>query len=284
MSHFHALSITPPDHDLESLLPMLHQHAAWGWEEQEPDTAVVHFSSLDQATAFKAAVERQLPGCTFALNQVSQADWSEEWKKFFQPVEISGTFIILPQWLQDQPSKLKKIIITPKMAFGTGHHPTTCLCLKALARMYGQGIIKKGQSFLDIGTGSGILGIGGAMLGLTGTGIDVDSQAADNARENLLLNQTEKVFQVRTGDLSVIQPAERFNLIMANILASPLKFMARDIIARLEAPFALVLSGILRDQARDVALVYQNLGLGEPEIMNQGEWSALVWIGDKTGS
>lgn len=281
MNHFHALSITSPDHDLDSLQPFLHEHAGWGWEEQGQDTAVVHFTSLDQAMAFRTGLEKQLPGCTFSLVRVSQTDWTREWKKFFQPVKINNTFIILPQWLQDQPSQLKKIIITPKMAFGTGHHPTTRLCLEALARLYAQGAVHAGQSFLDLGTGSGILGIGAALLGLSGTGMDIDPQATDNARENAELNQTEDFFQVFTGDLSLVEPSARFNLIMANILAWPLKSMAKDIIALLDAPFALVLSGILRDQARDVADVYQGLGLHEPKILHQKEWSALIWTGHK---
>ena len=257
---------------------LVYEHISWGWEERNARTIIIHFSSIKQAGDFNELVQRVCPDCSFEIKPVQDKDWTEDWKQYFTPIQINETFIILPEWLENTPSSLIKIIITPKMAFGTGHHPTTSLCLKTLASLFNKGILNKEYRFLDLGTGSGILGIAGAKLGMSGIGLDIDGSAVDNARENISLNNVEDRFLVRRDDVSSITLSEKFNLVFANILASTLRNLAGRISSLLHGKrYCLILSGILENQTENVASAYEELGLGTPLIRHEGEWSALIW-------
>lgn len=274
----YSLTVKDSPENIEKLLPLLHQHISWGWEEKNQDTVIVHFSSEDPAVNFQRLVRELIPDSSSRIQPVQSQDWTEDWKQYFTPINIENTFIILPEWLENTPSPLIKIIITPKMAFGTGHHATTSLCLKILSSLFRKKTITRDFRFLDLGTGSGILGIAGAKLGLKGTGLDIDPAAIENARENITLNKVHYKFEVKTDDLHNLDKNQKFNLIFANILAPTLQELARQIISLLSPDrYCLVLSGILGKQASDVAETYINLGLDAPEIIHQGEWCALVW-------
>ena len=184
---------------------------------------------------------------------------------------------VLPSWLKDEQWEAQPILIEPKMAFGTGHHQTTALCLGALDRLATEGVLGAGKSFLDLGTGSGILGIAAAKLGLCGLGYDIDPVAIDNARENAALNQVEAQLELGVGSIDAIPQEPRFDCILANILANPLIDMAEEICLRLARPGVLILSGILAEQADRVVAAYAALGLDNPEISLSGEWALLVF-------
>lgn len=274
----YSLTVKDSPENIERILPLLHQHISWGWEEKNQDTVIIHFSSEKPALNFKRLVREVIPVASLRLQPVQSQDWTEDWKQYFTPINIEDTFIVLPEWLEHTPSPLIKIIITPKMAFGTGHHATTRLCLKILSSLFRKQLITRDFHFLDLGTGSGILGIAGAKLGLKGTGLDIDPAAIDNAMENIALNKVHNHFEVKTDDLHNLDKNKKFNLIFANILASTLQDLANQIISRLSTDrYCLILSGILGKQASDVAQTYINLGLNAPEIIYHGEWCALVW-------
>ncbi|MFN2267019.1 MAG: 50S ribosomal protein L11 methyltransferase, partial [Desulfonatronovibrio sp.] len=238
----------------------------------------IHFASQNQLQEFKKIVSTTAADLSFEEMAVQEKDWSEDWKRFFTPIEVDDTFIVLPEWLADSPAELKKILITPKMAFGTGHHATTYLCLSTLSSLLSQGLNTDGLNFLDLGTGSGILGIACAKAGLTGMGVDIDKAAIDNARENIILNQVGEKFQVKVCDLQELDTSKKYNIIFANILASTLKDMRKTITSFLNRNrYCLILSGILREQAEDVVSSYQEIGLGKPILKHQGEWSAVIW-------
>lgn len=273
-----ALTIKTDQTGMEQIEPLLYAHITWGWEEVDPGTITIHFDRQSQLKEFKELVRSTAADLDLEEKDVQETDWSEEWKKFFTPIEIDDTFIILPEWLKDSPSELIKIIITPKMAFGTGHHGTTSLCLSTLSSLFTQDLDTDGLNFLDLGTGSGILGIACARTGLTGLGVDIDKAAVDNARENINLNQVGGKFQVKACDLQDLGTNNKYNIIFANILASTLKDMRRTIVSFLDSNrYCLILSGILREQVEEVARSYQELGLGKPVLKHQGEWSAVIW-------
>ena len=279
----YALTIKTTPQNYDQTLLLLHRDISWGWEEVDQNTFIIYFSGENQARDFKKQFHKICQSCHAEIQPVQSQDWNEDWKQYFSPITINNTFIVLPEWLQYTPSSLKKIIITPKMAFGTGHHATTSLCLKTLSQIYNQGKLSRGSTFLDLGTGSGILGIASAKLGLSGIGLDIDSSAVDNARENASLNNVQDAFQVQTGGIHSIPNNRQFNLIFANIIASTLKELAESIISTMDKSDShLILSGILSDQAEDVAKTYAEFDLGWPEIKNDGEWYALVWT--KQGS
>jgi ribosomal protein L11 methyltransferase len=274
-----ALSFAPENEDLVTGLLFL--HTPWGWEDDGLQGGLrrltVHFDRPEQSAETEAALLAACPEMAMESSSVDNADWTSAWKKYFTPIPIGSRFVVLPAWLKDEPCQAQPILIEPKMAFGTGHHQTTALCLEALDRLASSGVLQPGQSFLDLGTGSGILGIAAVKLGLTGMGLDIDPVAIDNARENAVLNAVEDGFAPAVGSITDTAEERRFDCILANILANPLMDMAEDICARLARPGVLILSGILREQAERVIAAYEGQGLAAPEVSYSGEWTLIVF-------
>lgn len=274
--------------DMESLVTLLHEHISWGWEEEELSDQTwvfsIYFHQEDAGVRFKELGLALCPQIEILEETVPVQDWNNAWKDFFTPIEVDQRFVVLPDWLQHEKREAIPIVITPKMAFGTGHHATTHLCLQAVSRLWDLGYLKSGQNFLDLGTGSGILGIACARLGMNGLGLDIDTVAVDNALENTQINQVRELFQVRMGDLSALDPEQKYNLILGNILSSTLKQLAPEIIRHLDSSGVLILSGILTDQASSVEKRYQEMGLGRPARLTMQDWSALVWAGSMDSS
>ena len=270
------------DSELDDLVTaLLYMHTPWGWQDEGTRDGLrrltVHVDRPEQSAETEAALLDACPDVTLETTSVDNADWNSAWKKYFTPIPIGSRFVVVPSWLKDEPQAAQPIVIEPKMAFGTGHHQTTALCLGALDRLTSEGAVAPGQSFLDLGTGSGILGIAAAKLGLAGLGLDIDPVAVDNARENAALNAVEDRLELGVGSIDSIAAGRRFDCILANILANPLIDMAEDIAGRLAAPGVLVLSGILCEQADRVAEAYMGQGLPAPEISFSGEWALLVF-------
>jgi len=274
-----ALSFAPENEDLVTGLLFL--HTPWGWEDDGLKDGLrrltVHFDRPEQSAETEAALQAACPEMAIESSSVDNADWTSAWKKYFTPIPIGSRFVVLPAWLKGEPCAAQPILIEPKMAFGTGHHQTTALCLGALDRLAADGVLLPGQSFLDLGTGSGILGIAAVKLGLAGRGLDIDPVAIDNARENAALNTVEDGFALAVGSIADIAGEQRFDCILANILANPLIDMAEDICARLARPGVLILSGILREQADRVIAAYVEQGLSAPEVSHSGEWTLIVF-------
>lgn len=273
------IAYAPEQDDLVTAL--LYMHTPWGWQDEGLKDGLrrltVHFDRPEQSAETEAALLGACPEVALATSSVGNADWNSAWKKYFTPIPIGSRFVVVPSWLKDEPQAAQTIVIEPKMAFGTGHHQTTALCLGALDRLTSEGSVAPGQSFLDLGTGSGILGIAAVKLGLAGLGLDIDPVAVDNARENAALNAVTDRLELGTGSIDTIAPGQRFDCILANILANPLIDLAEDITARLATPGVLVLSGILREQADRVAEAYTGQGLPAPERSFAGEWALLVF-------
>ncbi len=274
-----ALFFAPEHEDL--VTGLLYLHTPWGWEDGGLKDGLrlltVHFDRPEQSAETEAALLGACPELRIENTSVDNADWNSAWKKYFTPIPIGSRFVVLPAWLRDEPCAAQPILIEPKMAFGTGHHQTTALCLEALDRLAADGVLQPGQSFLDLGTGSGILGIAAVKLGLAGQGLDIDPVAIDNARENAALNVVEDALELSTGSITDIPADRRFDCILANILANPLVDMAEDICLRLARPGVLILSGILVEQAGRVIQAYAEQGLAAPEVFHSGDWALLVF-------
>ncbi|MBN2140693.1 MAG: 50S ribosomal protein L11 methyltransferase [Desulfovibrionaceae bacterium] len=261
--------------------------APHGWQEESGESGVSYRLFLENhplAQEIAAEISGRWPGCGLSLEQPTARDWTMAWREFFTPVSCGERFDILPPWLaKDRDNKLTAIVIEPKMAFGTGHHPSTALCLDWLADFHRAGRIARGQRFLDLGTGSGILGIGLCKLGLSGLGLDIDPQAVVCAMENAALNGVAPDMACAVGSVDCLGPGQRFAVIVANILSEPLRAMARDIVSLLAPDGCLVISGILAEQADGVAAAYTDLGLDRPGLKQDGEWTALAWAGALKG-
>lgn len=275
----------------EDISGFLAANSLQGWEElTAPATRDLTFRFYLEpesplAGSLKDQVAARWPMAAVSMESMEQQDWSAAWKEFFTPIDIGGRFEIVPPWLADSDHHgLEPIIIEPKMAFGTGHHATTALCLEGITKLVESGRLAKGAKFLDLGTGSGILAIGLAKLGCSGVAVDIDPQAIFCAAENLALNGLPASgtpgapIQLAVGGLESLHPELTFDCIVANILAQPLIDMAPYLLKHLKPGGALILSGILTTQADGVARAYVMQGLPEPARKDDGEWTGLFWV------
>lgn len=220
---------------------------------------------------------RPLPAIQFKT--VVQSDWSESWKQHYQPIAIGQRIIIIPAWL-DQPAGGRLAIrIDPGMAFGTGTHPTTQLCLELLETCYSGG--DSGGEVIDVGCGSGILSVAALKLGaLHALGVDIDEEAVRVAQENAALNEVSERFEIAQASLQEIRSGA-FNLcrapvVLANILAPVIIRLLAEGMAELVVPGgALILSGILVEQKEGVTAALEQAGCRLEETRQMGDWVAL---------
>lgn len=285
MSQLTRISFTVQEDQAELLAAFLSQHISHGWEESSgPDGTIVATVHLPIHNTTPQLIEefKQLFSDGMAYeDSIAEENWAEAWKEFFTPVQGGDHFYVLAPWMKEEleATSLIPILIEPKTAFGTGHHGSTSLCLDMISALYAKGAITTATSFLDLGTGSGILGIGCAKLGLKGTGLDLDPIAIANALENRELNNiAPEMFTLDCGTQDNAKGP--YDLVIANILAQPLKDMAPRLLELLGPASKrghLILSGILETQAQDVTKVYTALGLPAPEIRIKGEWASLYF-------
>ncbi len=270
-----------PGEAAEECAAFLSERTPHGWEEEEVAEGIkLRFYLEDHPFGMEIVneIKKRWPESGCVCEERETENWALAWKDFFVPLTCGERFEILPPWLtDDNDPNLLPIIIEPKMAFGTGHHPSTALCLKCIADLSADKAIDKETLFLDLGTGSGILGIGLCKLGLRGYGLDIDPQAIVCARENAQINNVSEKLSFAVASMDGLDKEQRFGLVVANILSGPLIEMAGEIVSRLDAGASLVLSGILREQADQVASAYADQGIGRPEIRTDGEWAALLW-------
>jgi ribosomal protein L11 methyltransferase len=194
-------------------------------------------------------------------------DWADGWKKHFKPVRV-GRFFVHPGWIKPDENETHPVRIDPSLAFGTGLHPTTQLCLKEMDRLMPV------KSFLDVGTGSGILALAAASCGVPRVvALDNDPEACRVARENLDRNGTPDMVEVIEGEITRVPGS--FGLIAANILSGTLIPMAAALAERLSPDGVLLLSGLLIDEVDEVVATYQAAGCRLTATLEDGEWSLL---------
>ena len=202
---------------------------------------------------------------------LSGIDWSEAWKKYFHPIEISERLLILPSWLENPNRPGQKVLtIDPGMSFGTGQHATTLFCLKVIDKL---GAEKENMSLLDAGCGSGILAIAGSLCGFSPIdAFDFDPDAVMITKENMELNHVSG-FEPVTADAADYQGrAEKYDLVCANILAHLLKSFKNNIVSWVKPGGYLALAGILEEEFQSVVDAYTALGFELVEAETLKEW------------
>lgn len=217
-----------------------------------------------------------------AVSSITEEDWSSNWKEHFKPLRVGSRLVIKPTW-ESFPESADDIILEldPGMAFGTGAHPTTLLCLSMLEKYLTSAMNSEAKtlSALDVGTGSGILSIAAVKLGVARvTAIDIDPEAVRVAEENCVLNKVDSSVSVSDTPLQVVQG--RYDIVLANILAEELVRMAPELVRRMAPGGTLILSGILLEKEDLVLNGFAGFAVTLSEVVREQEWSCVVFRGE----
>lgn len=200
------------------------------------------------------------------------SEWKDKWKEYFKPARISKSIVVKPTWEEYENKDGYSVIeIDPGMAFGTGTHETTSLCVKMLEEYQ-----KKGDKVLDVGCGSGILSIASALLGAEDVlGVDIDPVAVEVAGENIALNHVDNVARASYGDLTK-GVDYRANIVVANLMADLVMMLAEDVAVHMLPDGYFISSGILVEKEITVCEHLRKLGFSIMEVREDGGWCCIV--------
>ncbi len=270
-----ALSVTVEDADAGTPAetpqygePGMETHTVWArsilsalFEANEPVAAIIAACSAQLGVTAELTIE-----------DVPETDWVRATQAQFEPIPIGGPLWIVPSWHTppDTSAEAINLVLDPGLAFGTGSHPTTRMCLQWLVRERPNG------SVLDYGCGSGILAIAAAKLGAREVvGVDIDPQAVCSAHDNADANGVTATFFDASDALPLPFDTQKYDVVLANILANPLRILAPALTARLKPGATLVLAGLLAEQAAELIGIY-NPWLTMRVADTQEGWSLLV--------
>jgi len=207
------------------------------------------------------------------ISEVNEEEWATAWKKYYHPVKISNKFTIVPTWEEYTPLTEEELIIEldPGMAFGTGTHPTTIMCIQALERF-----VQKDDHVIDVGTGSGVLSIAAALLGAKKvTSLDLDEVAVNSARINVKLNKVQDIVTVFQNNL-LDGVNEEANVIVANILAEVIVRFTDDAFDLLKHGGSFITSGIIKQKRYEVEEALKTSGFVIEETITMEDWVAII--------
>lgn len=237
-------------------------------------------SQMIKLESFIAELSVRHPSAVFrnpVLSAVNSEDWSSSWKVHFKPLRVGKRLLIVPTWEETQQMPGDLIIrIDPGMAFGTGGHETTRLCLELLESVMEDGPLLTVPSLLDLGTGSGILAMAANLLGAGRIlALDIDPDAVKVALDNIELNQMSGSIECGTEPLETL--TEKFDIILANILAEELVRLSQQLADQLQSGGSLILSGILAEKEQLVRDGFSHLPLKHITSVSAGEWVAMLY-------
>lgn len=238
----------------------------------------IYISECDNAAEALAFLKERLTAENIPFScgaeGVNDADWSENWKKYFHATEIGDKLAIVPSWEEYDNKENRKILhIDPGAAFGTGTHATTSLCLSML-----ENYVAEGSKMLDIGCGSGILSIASVLLGAeTAVGVDIDAQSVKTAKENAELNNVSGKTEYIVGDLAD-KISGKYNVVCANIVADVVIRLLGDVRTFMEENAVLLVSGIIDARENDVLADAEKHGFKVKEKQYKDNWCAFVLI------
>ena len=225
---------------------------------------------MDKAIAYLQSIHPDKKAMRYKLEQLEDKDWEREWMDNFHPMKFGQRLWICPSWRDVPEPDAINVMLDPGLAFGTGTHPTTALCLTWL-----DGLDLTDKTVVDFGCGSGILSLAALKLGAKKViGIDIDPQALQASRENAKRNNVEDRLELY---LPEDQPTLKADVVVANILAGPLRELAPTIIEFVGDKGLLALSGVLEEQAQELQRIYGQWCQMDP-IAVQEEWVRLSGI------
>ncbi|MHB1133873.1 MAG: 50S ribosomal protein L11 methyltransferase [Chloroflexota bacterium] len=245
-----------------------------------PVTLRTYLAADETLEEKRSAIERGLwvlgmirPVGELQTKELAETDWAEAWKEHFHVHRVGRRVVIKPTWRDFTPEADDVVVeLDPGMAFGTGLHPTTQLCLQAI-----EDYPVLAKRVLDLGTGSGILAIAAARLGATRVdAVDTDPVAVSAATENVAINNLAGTIMVRRGSLPFPSGYPPYDLVLANIIARVIAELAPLLAASLAAGGTLIASGILAERSEEVLAALRAAGLTVLERRQSGDWLALV--------
>lgn len=245
---------------------------------------------IEEGLYYLGRIHQPLPDPTFT--PIQETNWVESWKEHYHPIPIGERLMVLPSWYENPDPARIPIIIEPGMAFGTGTHPTTQICLELLEKHFSDGrpgtadqspsSVSRPLSAIDIGCGSGILSIAARKLGAASlVGVDIDSEAIDNARKNAELNGVTGQIEWGVGSLREIQGGqfslEKADIVLANILAPVIiRLLNQGMGDLLNENGIMILSGILAEQENDVRAALVEHGFDRMDYRQVGDWVGIA--------
>ncbi|WP_462420686.1 50S ribosomal protein L11 methyltransferase [Salinicoccus sp. Marseille-QA3877] len=205
---------------------------------------------------------------------IEESDWENEWKKYFHSFRVSDTFVIVPSWEMEDynyEESDRLIKLDPGMAFGTGDHPTTSMCLKFI-----EGIVKPEHKIIDVGTGSGILSIASHLMGARSIkATDIDELSIKVAHDNFSINNCQKDIILETADL-LKDELGRYDIVIANILAHIIEEMISDAYDILNTNGHFIASGIIVEKRDEVVNKMSETGFIIKDILEDGGWVSIL--------
>ena len=240
------------------------------------DTVIIHMylepgdSPVETLALIAARMEAAGIPYTSETEGVEQEDWQNGWRKYYHPMDVGQRLAVVPSW-QDYETSRVKLILDPGLAFGTGGHETTNLCLEVLDER-----VRGGERVLDIGTGSGILAIAALKLGAAvAEGVDIDPVAVRTAGENAALNGVADKLTVLVGDLSD-KASGRYAIITANIVANAIMALAPAVPGLMADDAVFIASGIIDSRKDEVIAALEAAGLAVLEVKEKRGWECIV--------
>lgn len=285
MNDYHAIhiTITPPSEDAADIVAAI--LAPEGYESFVPDetpgsglTAYIRAEDFNDEALAAALADFPLPGFTLAHTSefIEGRDWNSEWEKnYFKPIVVAGQVAVHSSFHTDVPQARYDIVIDPRMAFGTGHHATTTLMMKALLADGGV----KGALVIDMGTGTGILAILADMLGASDVqAIEIDPYAAENARDNVALNLPDSHVNVITGDASALDALPGFaDIFLANINRNIITGDISRYAAAMKPGATITVSGFYVEDRPVVERAASGAGLTLRSVADMDNWSSMTF-------
>ena len=207
-----------------------------------------------------------------SLSNVNESDWANEWKKYYKPTKVGKKIVVKPSWEEYEKQEGDLIIeLDPGMAFGTGTHETTSMCIREL-----ENYVDETKTVFDIGCGSGILAIAAAKLGANDVlAVDLDEVAVKVSKENCEINNVSDKVVVKHGSLFEVVDSKA-DVIVANIIADIIKILAKDVSKFLKDDGVFISSGIILAKIDEVCQALEENGFEIVKVERLGEWSAIV--------
>jgi len=252
--------------------------------ENMPEDVLVHawftpgdswtetYDSITRSLSAMLSEEKNFGTLRTDTRTVSDESWAEVWKKFYKPFYAGNHLVVKPTWEDFSPAPGDRIIeIDPGMAFGSGTHETTGMCISLLEEM-----IHGGENVIDVGTGSGILAIAAALLGAGHVlAVDIDPDAVRVARENILHNHVEQIVAAQEGDL-LKDVSETCDICVANIISDIIVMFAQPLMKHIVPGGKFICSGIVRERTGEVRQALEQAGYEIIKEMHRGEWTAFL--------